>query len=83
MKTIRTVEIIPVFCEGDIPQIPSSYEENKFYVASDQRKIGLKCLCGCGDLIILPVNIGPEGWGLKVDELNRITLIGSIKQLQG
>lgn len=90
MKTIKQVEIETVFCEDDIPDIPSQYEEGKVYVSKKRDRIGLNCLCGCGDLIQLPVNQPPksigngkmqlEGWRLEVDDKSRITLVGSILQ---
>lgn len=80
MKTIKTVEIEPVFCENDIPEIPRKYEQGKVYVNSERNKIALKCLCGCGDLIILPVNVNSHGWQLKIDDTNKLSLIGSILQ---
>jgi len=80
MKTIKQVEIMPVFCEGEVPQIPSKYEESTIYVSKNRDQISCKCLCGCGDFIMLPVNRSPAGWQLEVDNQNRITLIGSILQ---
>lgn len=80
MKTIKQVEVTPVFCEDDVPQIPSEYKELTVYVSQKHNRIGLNCLCGCGALLILPVNVKPEGWQLQVDDQKRITLIGSILQ---
>lgn len=80
MKTIKQVEITPVFCEDDIPDIPSDYQELTIYVSKDQKKIGFNCLCGCGGLTILPVNQRPGGWELMVDDKQRLTLIGSVLQ---
>lgn len=79
MRTISKVEVVPVFCEGNIPEIPSEYKEKEIYINKDSTQIGMNCLCGCGDLIILPVNISQEGWQLKVDD-GKISLIGSILQ---
>lgn len=79
MKTINKVEIEPVFCDNDIPEIPSEYKENKIYVNKDLNKIGFNCLCGCGSLTILPVNQNKEGWQLEVVN-GKISLIGSILQ---
>lgn len=81
MRTIKQIEIIPVFCEGDIPENPfKDYEENHVYVSKSMDKIGFNCLCGCGDFIMLPVNQSREGWQLHVDNQKRVTLIGSILQ---
>lgn len=79
MKTIKQVEVFLVFCEEDIPDLPSTYKELHIYVNKDQNKIGMSCLCGCGSLIILPVN-NPGGWQLQIDDHQRLTLIGSILQ---
>lgn len=80
MKTIKQVEITPVFCENDVPEVPSEYEDLTIYIPQQRDVISLKCLCGCGAFIMLPVNQSPEGWQLEVDDQKRITLIGSILQ---
>lgn len=80
MRTIRKVEIVPIFCDGKVPEIPSQYKENTIYVSKDRDYIAFNCLCGCGDFIMLPVNRSPQGWQLEVDNQNRITLIGSVLQ---
>lgn len=79
MKTIKKVEIEVVFCEDDIPQIPSEYQENTVYVSEKNNRIALNCLCGCGSFINLPVN-NPQGWQLEIDSNRKISLIGSILQ---
>lgn len=81
MRTINQVEIIPVFCEGDIPSNPfKDYEENHIYISNGIDKIGFNCLCGCGDFIMLLVNQNENGWQLHIDDKKRITLVGSILQ---
>lgn len=80
MKTIKTVEVVPVFCEGEMPDIPSEYPANTIYVSKNKDNIRLNCLCGCGAFLNLPVNQKPDGWQLEVDDKNRITLVGSILQ---
>lgn len=80
MKTVRKIEITPVFCEGKIPQNPFQYEEGNVYISSDKKWIAFNCLCGCGSFTMIPVNQNTQGWQLEVDDLNRITLVGSILQ---
>lgn len=80
MKTIRQIEIEPVFCDGDLPEIPSTYEEGKMYISKNIDYIGFNCFCGCGCFTVLPVNQTQTGWQLKVDDKKRITLEGSVLQ---
>lgn len=81
MQTIKQIEVIPVFCEGNIPKNPfAEYRENHIYISNNVDRIGFKCLCGCEDFIMLPVNQNDNGWKLHVDSKKRITLIGSILQ---
>lgn len=80
MKTIKQVEIEPIFCEDDIPEIPSEYKDLKIYVSLKHNRIALNCLCGCGSFLNLPINQDGKGWQLEIDAQKRITLIGSILQ---
>lgn len=82
MKTIKQVEVTPVFCEDGVPEIPSQYEEGKVYISKNRDWIAHNCLCGCGSFIMLPVNQNPQGWQLEVDDNNKISLIGSILQYE-
>ena len=77
MKTIKKIQITPVFCEDDIPANPSDYQQNTVYISKAIDKIGMNCICGCPGLVIIPVNKTPEGWQLTVND-GKITLIGSI-----
>jgi len=80
MKTIKQVDIVPVFLDGKVSDIiPSSMEENKIYVSKDHDGIAFNCLCGCGDFTMMPVNQKPEGWQLEVND-EKISLLGSILQ---
>lgn len=80
MKTIKQIEITPVFCEGEVPDLPSTYEESKIYISKKVDWIAFNCLCGCGSFTMLPVNQNPKGWQLEVDNQNRVSLIGSVLQ---
>jgi hypothetical protein len=79
MKTIKQVEITPIFCEDKLPQNPfKDYAKNTVYINKDRTMIAFNCLCGCGDFINLPLS--EHGWQLQVDNQQRITLIGSVLQ---
>ena len=39
MKTIKQVEVTPVFCENGVPEIPSQYEEGKVYISKNKEKM--------------------------------------------
>ena len=45
MKTIKQVEITPVFCEDGVPEIPSQYEEGKVYISKNKDWMAHNCLC--------------------------------------
>lgn len=73
MKTLKKVEIVPVFVEC----IPEKIEENKIYI-SEKFKIAIhNCLCGCGEKTITPIS-GGKFWDLVKHDDGRISLIGSV-----
>lgn len=71
MKTLKTVEITPVFVES----IPEDLEENKLYISSEFEVTIHLCLCGCKSEVVVP--IGADGWKLTNNE-DKITLSPSI-----
>lgn len=80
MKTLRTVEITPVYIENIQSLGPNDYVANNFYVQNDFKYCSHSCLCGCGAKITLPVNQHNTGWQLVNDGNGQISLIGSILQ---
>lgn len=77
MKTLRKKIIEVVFCEDKLPNVFSTLKDNTVYVSGNKLNICMKCLCGCGSPVALPVNVNPEGWQLEIDDKNRITVLGS------
>lgn len=75
MKTLKKVEIIPVFVEF----MPNNYEDNHVYITLKYKSSTHKCLCGCGNLSILNLNEKNEhSWRLTVNSSNKITFYPSI-----
>jgi len=73
MKTIKKVEITPVF----VDVIPDELEQNKFYIAEQYNVASHLCLCGCGKETITPLG-GGRNWDLIKENNNTITLLGSV-----
>lgn len=74
MKTIKKVEIVPVFIE----QMPSEFEENKLYISETYGKLAIHlCLCGCKNKTVTPLG-GGKNWDLVKEKNGTVSLIGSI-----
>ena len=74
MKTIKKVEIEPVFLEDCIPDL---LEENKLYISEQYKTAIHLCLCGCGEKTITPLG-GGQFWDLIKEKNGIVSLIGSI-----
>jgi hypothetical protein len=73
MKTIKTVDIEPIFIE----LIPEKLEENKIYISEEHNSAVHNCLCGCGLLTVTPLG-GGANWDLVKHNDGKISLIGSV-----
>ena len=73
MKTIKKVEIIPIFVEF----IPKELEENKLYISEEYKCAIHLCLCGCGEKTITPLG-GGKNWDLVKENNGKVSLIGSV-----
>jgi len=63
MKTLKKVEIEPIFIE----LIPSIMEENKLYISEKYNVAVHNCLCGCGEKTVMPLY--GNGWNMvKVND---------------
>jgi len=71
MKTIKKVEITPVYVEF----VPETLEENKLYISKEYKSIVHLCLCGCGNLSVTPIN--KDGW-ILIEDNDKISLTPSI-----
>lgn len=71
MKTIRKIEIVPMFVE----YIPEELEQNIIYISKEYRTAVHLCLCGCGNKSVTPLNI--NGWNLE-DNGGKVSFTPSI-----
>ena len=78
MKTLMKVQIEPVYVEF-IPDL-HEMEERKVYISKEYRTSCHKCLCGCGELTVLPLH--KDGWQLIEHEDGRISFTPSIGNYQ-
>jgi hypothetical protein len=78
MKTIKKVEIIPVFVKDCIP---NELEFGKLYISEEYHGCSHLCLCGCGVECYLSLNYGHRtfGWDI-VEKGGKISLTPSILQ---
>ncbi len=72
MKTIKKIEIIPVF----VDLIPDQLEQNHIYISKKYETSSHLCLCGCGNLAVIPFN--NNGWWLMSEHNERISFAPSI-----
>lgn len=63
MKTIKKVQIEPVFVE----LLPEVLEQGKIYISEEYNCSSHLCLCGCGELVVLPFN-HPSHWNFSKSE---------------
>jgi hypothetical protein len=75
MKTIKTVNIIPVFVETAIPEKEHMVQDT-IYISKEYKTISHLCLCGCGNEVVTPIH--KAGWNLTMDITGRISLTPSI-----
>ena len=61
MRALRKVEIVPVF----VDIIPDVLDENKIYISEKYSIAMHNCLCGCGELVAMPLDEGM--WSLIKD----------------
>ncbi len=74
MKTLKKVEIVPIFVET-IPPI-EDMKEGEVYI-SEQYQISIHlCLCGCKNQTVLPLN--KNGWHLIKEKGNKVSFTPSV-----
>lgn len=73
MKTIKKVEIEPVFVE----YVPDVLEENKLYISEEYKCAVHLCLCGCKSKTITPLG-GGKFWDIVKEKNGTISLLGSV-----
>ena len=59
MKTLRKIEITPIFVEE---YIPIDLKQDYIYISKEYKTSVHLCLCGCGNISVTPIN--KDGWNL-------------------
>lgn len=72
MKTLKKVEIIPVYCE----YIPEKLEQNTIYISESHKCAIHLCLCGCGGRTVTPLYLNQ--WTLIKESNGKVSLTPSI-----
>jgi len=80
MKTIKKVEIEPVFVEECVPDF-DIMEEGKIYISELYKTSVHKCLCGCGEKVIMPIH-PIHGWNLIKESNDKVSFIPSVGNYQ-
>jgi len=75
MKTLKKVEIKPVFVEF----IPEKMEQGILYISKEYKCANHLCLCGCGNQTVTPLH--DKGWTL-IEDGNKVSLTPSIGNYQ-
>lgn len=76
MKTLKKVEITPVFLDGYM--IPfEEMKDNHVYISEEYQTSTHRCLCGCGTKTVLPLN-KEYGWQLIKETNGTISFTPSI-----
>lgn len=81
MKTIKKVEIIPVFlADEEFMPDDDEFEERTVYISKKYSCVIHRCLCGCGEKTVMPLNneVHPtHGWDL-IENGDKVTFKPSI-----
>ena len=72
MKTIKKIEITPIFVDD---YIPTDLKQNFIYISRRYKTSVHLCLCGCGNISVTPLN--KDGWNL-IEFNDKITFTPSI-----
>jgi len=80
MKTLKKVQIEPVFLEGYMTPF-SEMEEGKVYISEKYHVSIHKCLCGCGAQTVLPID-PVHGWNLIKSTSGKISFTPSVGNFQ-
>lgn len=74
MKTLKQVEIEPVFVE----QMPDLYQQGKVYISEKFEVSKHLCLCGCENMTVMPLDDGSKWWKLVKENNGTVSFIGSV-----
>lgn len=71
MKTIKKETITPVFLDGYVPPI-EEMKEKHVYISLQYNSAQHKCLCGCGEIVNMPLGHKNNGWNLVYNNLKTV-----------
>jgi hypothetical protein len=74
MKTLKQVEITPIFLDGYLPK-NQDLEQNKIYISKEYNGLKHLCLCGCGETSYIP--LAPNEWTLT-EKNGKVSLTPSL-----
>lgn len=81
MKTIRKVSVTHEYVKGFMPDF-DTFEERRIYISIDYKTAIHKCLCGCGEKVVTPL----DKYGWKISEYQKgnlkLTMTPSIGNFQ-
>lgn len=82
MKTIKQVEVTPIWLSDEefMPKV-GDMEEFKIYISKRYGVSCHRCLCGCGELTVLPFGEDKMGWNLT-EKNGKITFTPSVGNFQ-
>ena len=78
MKTLKRVEITYKKLHYMTPH--SEIEENVIYITDEYGTSSHKCLCGCGELTVLP--LGKGEWSYQIDANDKLFMQPSVGNYQ-
>ena len=78
MKTLKRIEV-GFEKVHYLPNI-SEMKEKIIYISDEYGISGHRCICGCGELTIMP--IGKNEWNYQVDESERLSMQPSVGNYQ-
>ena len=79
MKTIKKVTIEPIFGEY-VPEY-KDMEDGKVYISEKYESSSHRCLCGCGELVVLPLK-EPYGWNIIKNDNGKVSFTPSVGNYQ-
>ncbi len=82
MKTIKQVAITPIYNEFN--PIDSEMKDGECYISEKYHCAVHRCLCGCGEKTVLPLNYdgSTHGWDLIKESNGTVSFTPSIGNFQ-
>ena len=68
------VEITPVY----VKYIPEEKQQGILYISKEYNTTSHLCLCGCGNLTVIPIHGKDAGWWNLIEEDGKVSIYPSI-----